>query len=209
MDMEEYLKELEALRRELEKKKEELQKEIEKIDSYIKAIENLITEKSFVTADKIVETPPPTKREAEPSPPDISREPVEKVKPAPIEEKPMRKDVLFIFRGRPIAWVELYRNKSIVLIDRDFGLPINDTLITKFLEPRFRDEMAKDMREIEEGKRPPDKRFTYVIHDEDGIVTKIEMLDFGEEMRRRDNLSKIRWVLKKYIEKRESNQGPA
>ena len=206
--MEEYLKELEALRRELEKKKEELQKEIEKIDSYIKAIENLITEKSFVTADKIVEgqPQPPPKREVEPTPQDIPREPMERPKPIPVEEKPMRKDVLFIFRGRPIAWVELYKNKSIVLIDKDFGLPINDSLIMKFLEPRFRDEMSKDMQEIEEGKRPPDKRFTYVIHDEDGIVTKIEMLDFGEEMRRRDNLSKIRWVLKKYIEKRESNQ---
>jgi len=206
--MEEYLKELEALRQELEKKREELQKEIEKIDSYIKAIENLITEKSFVTADRIVEKEPqqPIKMEVEPTPQDIPREAMERPQPKPVEEKPIRKDVLFIFRGRPIAWVELYRNKSIVLIDKDFGLPINDTLITKFLEPRFRDDMAKDMQEIEEGKRPPDKRFTYVIHDEDGIVTKIEMLDFGEEMRRRDNLSKIRWVLKKYIEKRVSNQ---
>lgn len=206
--MEEYIKDLEALRRELEKKREELLIEIEKIESYIRAIENLITEKSFVTADKIVEAmpQPPPEKKVEHKEMEIHGEPMERPKPAPVEDKPMRKDVLFIFRGRPIAWVEIYKNKTIVSIDKDFGLPVNDSLITKFLEPRFRDEMTKDMQEIEEGKRPPDKRFTYVIQEEDGIVTKIEMLDFGEEMRRRDNLSKIRWVLKKFIEKKRSIQ---
>lgn len=196
--MEEYLKDLEDLRRELEKKREELQKEIEKIDGYIKAIKSLITEKSFITADMIKEV---RKQHIE-----EEAEAKEVIKPKPAEEKPIRRDIIFIHRGRPIAWVELYRSKSIVHIDKDIGLPIDDSLITKFLEPRFRDEMTKDIQEIEEGKRDPDKRFTYVIHDDNGIVTKIEMLDFGEDIRRRDNISKIRWVLKKYIEKKGSTQ---
>lgn len=196
--MEEYIKDLEELRQELERRREELQKEIEKIDGYIKAIENLITEKSFTTADMVKEVRRHTVEET----PEVK----ESIKQKIFEEKPIRRDIIFIHKGKPIAWVELYRSKSIVYIDRDLGLPIDDSLITRFLEPRFRDEMTKDIQEIEEGKRDSDKRFTYVIHDENGIITKIEMLDFGEDKRRRDNISKIRWVLKKYIEKKGVNQ---
>ena len=196
------VKELERVREYLLRKKEELLKQLEELDYYIKILENFITEKSFTTADKIVEEPP-VRREEEAE----TEEKVEKVeRPKIVPQKPIRKDVLFIHRGRPVAWVEIYPHKSVVVIDKEFGLPAEDTLITRFLEPRLRDEMVKDIKEIDAGKRPPEKRFTYVIKDEDGIVTAIEMLDFGEEMRRRDNLGKIRWVLKKYAEKREVTQ---
>ncbi|GEM_PF-1345222 len=195
------VKELERVREYLLKKKEELLKQLEELDYYIKILENFITERSFTTADKIVEeTVKVSKEEGV----EEIEEKVERKQPLSTPQKPIRKEVFFIYRGRPVAWVEIYPHKSIVIIDKEFGLPSEDPLITRFLEPRLRDEMVKDIKEIDEGKRPPEKRFTYIIKEDDGVITSIEMLDFGEEARRRDNLGKIRWVLRKYADKKST-----
>jgi len=189
---------VEELRKYLEKRREELEEELRKVNRFLKALEDLITEKSFSPADKIyalstekTTVQPARKEEVE-----------EKAEPAPQPEKPLRTEILWVSRGRPVAWVDHYPHAVVVRIDKSFGFRVDDTLVTRFLEPRLTEEMSRDMREIEEGKRPKDKRFSFHILDEDGIVTRIEVVDHGEVARRRDTIGKIRWALKKYEEKK-------
>ncbi len=184
-------KELEELRKYLERKVNELEDELSRLRRYLDTLENLISEKTFSTAKEI------SRQGGE------TREKVVKEQSTPIQtKKPYRKEVIYTYRGRPIAWAEHYEKGIVILIDKEFGLNRDHSLITRFLENRLRGEMLKDMEEIEKGLRKPEDRFTFNIIDEDGVITRIEIRDNGEMHRRRDSIGKVRWVLKKYEEEK-------
>ena len=190
---------VEELRQYLEKRREELEEELRRINRFLKALEDMITEKSFSPADKIK---PLGAERPEPREPMKTEWAETSIETKPQQEKPLRTEILWVSRGRPVAWVDHYPHAVVVRIDKSFGFRVDDTLVTRFLEPRLTEEMSKDMREIDEGKRPKDKRFSFHILDEDGIVTRIEVVDHGEVARRRDTIGKIRWALKKFEEKK-------
>ncbi len=194
----EEVPDIEELRLYLVKRIEELEEELARLKKYLNALENMISEKTFVPANQMA-------REAAEPEPKPRQEAVERRVEHVIrreEPKPIRKDVLYIYRGRPIAWVEHYEKGFAVSIDKEFGLRKSHSLIKRFLEPRLREEMAKDMQEIERGERRPEDRFTFHIVSEGDVITRIEVRDNGEIHRRKDTIGKIRWVLKKFDEEK-------
>lgn len=168
------LEKLVELRRRVEEKIESLRSELEELNLMIKLIDKLIENSSYKPAIELAEKP------------------VEK-----IEERPVKREVLFTWRGKSLAWVEIYLDRVIVDISPETNLPLDHKLVAyikRELDKLFEEDLEKESKgEIEAGKR-----FIYTMDEKDGLLTQIEFIDHGNEARRRDLLGKIRWVLRTY-----------
>lgn len=168
------LERLVELRRKVEKRIESLRSELEELDLMIKIIDKWIENRSYKPAIELTEKP------------------VEKV-----EERPVKREVLFTWRGKALAWVNIYLDRVVVDISTETNLPVDHKLVAyikRELDRLFEEDLEKESK----GEIEPGKRFIYTMDEKDGLLTQIEFIDHGNEARRRDLLGKIRWVLRTY-----------
>jgi hypothetical protein len=117
------------------------------------------------------------------------------------ERVPLRKDVLFRWRGEIYAWVEIYDNKVVVKIDKRLKLPVEDRLV-KYLRREMDKYHEEDLEKIAKGFLDSKMQFTYLMDEEEGFLTLIEFVDHGIEERRNDLLRKILWALRTHAKEK-------
>ncbi len=181
------LEELVKIREYLEKKKEELKIELERIEKLLSIVDNIITQESFKTATEYVEEIKTPAKE--------TTEKARETKLVKAVEAPLRRNTLFSWRGTTYATMELYRDRVVVNISKDLKLSVDSRLVN-YLKRELDRYFEEDLRRAEEGVLDSSKRFIYTIDESEGFLTQIEFYDYGNEERRRDLLSKIRWVLR-------------
>ncbi len=159
------------LREKLFRRIEELEREIMDFKNVIRVLDRIIEGESFKPAIEVME---------------------EK-----IEERPIRRERFFTWNGKEYAWINMYENKVVIDISPEMKLPIEHKLVN-YLKRELDKYFEEDLKLEEEGKIDPKKRFIYTIDEEDGNLTQVEFIDYGDEQRRRDLLGKIRWVLRTY-----------
>ncbi len=162
------------LRHKIENKIQSLKQELEELNTFLQIIDRMIESQSYKPAIELAEK-----------------------QPQMIEERPVKREVLFMWRGKPLAWVEIYLDKVIVDISTEANIPIDHKLVAyikRELDKIFEEDLEKEAK----GEIEPGKRFIYTMDEKDGLLTQIEFIDHGNEARRRDLLGKIRWVLRTY-----------
>lgn len=159
------------LRSKIEEKISRLRQELEELNTLMQVLDRIIEEASYKPAIEL------TKEER--------------------EERPVKRDVLFTWRGKALAWVDIYLDRVVVDISPEANIPIDHKLVAyikRELDRLFEEDLARESR----GEIEPGKRFIYTMDEKDGLLTQIEFIDHGDEARRRDLLGKIRWVLRTY-----------
>ena len=161
------------LREDIKKKIEKLREEADNLEKIVKIFDEIIEKQSFKPALEIAEE--------------------EKTS----AEKIVRREKFFSWNGIDYAWIEIYENKIIVNISKDLKLPIEHKL-ANYLKRELDKYFEEDLKLSEEGKIDPKKRFVYTLDEEEGNLTQVEFIDYGDEEKRRDLLGKIRWVLRTF-----------
>jgi len=179
----ESVDELIRLRDELKQEIEKLKERIQKLEGYIEAIDKVISTKSFVSAKELA-----VKEETE--------------KEEVIEEKtPLRKDVLFRWRGEAYAWIEIYDDRVVIKIDKKLRLPVEDRLV-KYLRREMDKYHEEDLEKVLKGFIDNKMQFSYLMDEDEGFLTLIEFVDHGIEERRNDLLRKILWALRTHAKEK-------
>jgi len=166
------LEDLLELRERLKEREKEVKRELEELTRMINILDKLISTYSYKPASELIEK-------------------------AEVKEPPPRREALVIWRGKPVSTVEVRRDKVIVEISKDLKLPLDHSLV-HYIKRELDKCFEEDLRLESEGKLTPDKRFLYIIDEEDGYLSKIEFIDHGNEARRRGLLGKIRWMIRTY-----------
>lgn len=164
------IEEIVRLRERIKKKIDVLKDEMDELERMIKILDDIIEKHSFKPAVEMIEKK---------------------------EEKILRREKFFSWKSIDYAWLEIYENKVIINISKEFNLPIEHKLVN-YIKKELDRCFEEDLKLSEEGKIDPKKRFIYTLDEKDGILTQIEFVDYGVEERRRDLLGKIRWVLRTF-----------
>ena len=184
---------LAELKRKLEEEKEKLQQKIEEINLILQLIDSFLRERSFVTAEKLLET-------------ESLEEKAEVVeKPEHPEKAPIlkREIELFRYQGKVILKAEITPDYARIYIDPEAKIPIESGPI-RYLIRLFDKYVDEDLRLIKAGSLDSDKKFTYIIDEEGGYLTRIELLNYASGDRLRNILGKIRWAVKTLLKESEA-----
>ncbi len=162
------------LREKIEERIKNLKEELDELELTLKIIDKLIENISYKPAIEIKEKPEER-----------------------TVERPIRREPLFNWRGKTLAWVEIYLDRVVVDISLEANIPIDHKLVAyikRELDKLFEEDLEREAK----GELEPSKRFIYTMDEKNGVLSQIEFMDHGNETRRRDLLGKIRWMLRTY-----------
>lgn len=188
------------LKKKLEEERSRLLERVDELNLVIRIIDTILEEKSYVPADKLLagETGADEERRVTP---EVQALPAEST----AKKVPMRRKVEVLrWGGRTIAEAEIGPDVAVITVSPEAKVPV-DSGPVRYIIRLFDKYVDEDLAKIREGALNSERKFTYIVDEEGGYLSKIEIINYNTESRLRDILGKIRWAVKTLI--KETGEG--
>ncbi|MEZ0346031.1 MAG: hypothetical protein ABWK01_05740 [Infirmifilum sp.] len=184
--MGEDAKKLAEIKEYLERRLDELRREQQYIEEVLKMVNQALSSASFIRASELVAKPQPAV-EAKPAP-------VQKEKGALLEEAL----VTAASTGEHLARVFVYPDTVEIVFLKEMQAstpPFESFFVRKVLEGYKR----KDEDLVAKGEKSPDEVFDYEVVDENGVLKKVVIRNYGDRKAVNEIKSTLRWTLNKML----------
>ena len=172
------------LKKKLEEERKKLLNRVDEITLMLQLIDASLTQQSFVSAEELAKKEMPKKEEK----PIIT---------------PKRSIGLLSFKGKMVLKAEVSPETADISIAPEARVPVESGPI-RYLIKLFDRYVREDLEMIRKGSLNSDKKFTYIIDEKDGNLTRITLLNYNSNERLRDIFGKVKWAVRTLLKEFES-----